>query len=289
MKPLKYIITSLIIAILASIPVVDAATDIETKIAETKATIQKLLEVKDDTSLPVNERQQLELQLKKSITLNIIDIAASQIQEMRQQMDKVNFPDSEDWGKVKTYVYNSLDAYGTFYKESRISLEASDITLEEVRGIAQEIETKKESEIDPFLQKTANISTAFGISNIIKRADERRWKVLDDVNKIYTQKLTDNRDLRESFNKAADAISEAKTLNNKSKEIMLNRYIPKEEPIEVTTATTTATTTVSEVIDTENAEDAELKEIIKQSAEHIRQAYSIFLEMSITVKEYLDQ
>src|SRR3989344_7584307 len=65
---------------LSSLPV-QAATDVDETISKTKEDIQQLLEIKDDTTLSDEERGRLELQLKKNITMNIVDIASTQIKE----------------------------------------------------------------------------------------------------------------------------------------------------------------------------------------------------------------
>ncbi len=290
-----------------------AASDVATKISETKEVVQQLLEIKDDTTLSEPERQQLELQLKKNITIRVVDIAQAQIKEMREQMDKVAFPDSDDWNEVKKFVYTSIESYDTFYKESKRSLESNELSLEDVKIIAQRIGTKKNEEIDPFLQKATNISTTFGISEIVKRADERRKKVLSDVDKIYSQKLTTEKDLRDAFEKAAQSVTDARTFNNKAKEIMLNLYTvdatPLPSPIMDATSTIDPSPTPEplsrfiELFDEDVAKftgvrksqvtnehrDIYLKYVIKKSAEQIREAYNIFLQMSLSVKEFIQE
>ena len=288
-----------------------ASNTIDAKISETKDAVQKLLELKDDTTISAKDREKLEFQLKKSIVADIIDISGTQLNDAREQMQKTAFPQSEDWNEVKKFISVSLDEYDTYYKDARQSLRANDLTLDAVKDIAKKIEEKKTSEIDVFLRKTANIGTTFGISDILKRADERLKKVESDVDKVYAQKLTQKGDLKNSFQKAAEAVGNARTLNNRTKEIILNIYT-------ATTSSSTQTSTSSDFMIsfekdvqtflnekststpseelatstpplTNEQKEEYLQDLIRQSAEKVRDAYTIFIQMSLDGKEYIKE
>lgn len=289
------------------------AAPIDEKISDTKNTVQKLLEVKDDATLPAPEKERLALQLKKNIVTNVLDISTAQLKDARSALQQISFPESTDWKEVQTFIFSSLDTYDTFYKEARITLQKTDMTTDDVEKLAKEIEVKRENDIDIFLRKTTSIRTAFGISDILKRADERMKKVENDVQKIYSQKITQKDDLNILLQKATTNIKDGHALNNRAKEIILNLYIQtatgtatqtefstafekevdafiKEHSTQTEKKSEEKTTNELDVVRIYNIQKEEyLQDIIKRSAEKVREAYNIFIQMSLTVKEYTQE
>jgi len=306
-----------LICVLQVIPAY-AASNIDEKISETKDTVQKLLEIKDDTTLSIEERDRLEFQLKKSIIASIIDISLTQLKDARAYTQNISFPQSKDWENVKSFIFDSLDTYDAYYKEAKNSLQSNELTIEGMRELAKKIEIKKTTDIDAFLRKATSIRTTFGVNEILKRADERLKKVESDVHKIYAQKLTQKDDLNVSFQKAASAVGDARTLNNKAKEIILNLYTTatssasttedrahaesfilsfenevhlfiKEHSASSTQASTTSLDAPLSISITDEQKEEYLQDIIRQSAEKVRDAYNIFIQMSLDVKEYIKE
>lgn len=302
MKRISYVIIPIALVFLfGTAPVY--ATDIDSKISETKDVVQKLLQIKDDTSLDSVEREKLELQLKKTIVESILKISELQMDNAKGQLDAVSFPESDDWREVKSFLYESLDSHRDMFAKTKESLKSDSISLDSIKEIAKNLEDEKIGEVDIFLKRVTNVSVAFNISDILKLTEERLKKVSSDVDKIYAQKLSDNEELRNLFRKAAQEVGDARTRNNQTKEIMLHLYTKEAESATGTPAddyfmaaflknvgdfvknTDTSSTSSFEETNISKAQKEEyLQNIIKQSAEYVRDAYSTFIQMSLSVK-----
>ncbi len=289
-----------------------AASDVDSKIAETKTNVQRLLEIKDNTSITQQEKDRLELQLKKNIVTNIIDISVSQLSDIRSKLSGIAFPQTDDWKSVQSYLFSGIDSYLSFYQQSKNTVQSGDaLTLDQVQEIAKNIEQKKSQEIDTFTEKASNVISAFNIADIVKLADDRLSKVRSDVDKVYAQKLVKTNVLRDSLDKAAQAVQDARDANISSKEIILNVYtddwrnsstssdfavsLRKDaqqyafDQMKQSTSTANLVSSPDKIPVTDVLIEEYLQNIIHQSADSIRGAYSIFLQMSLSVNQYLQQ
>jgi hypothetical protein len=308
-KRIYFYITAIIIIAITGLNTTPAfaASEVDSKLSETKEAVQKLLQVKDDTTISEEDRARLELQLKKSIISGIIDISSAQLKEAREQLRKLSFPASEDWNDIKDAAFASLDAYEKFYREAKTELQTSGMTLEKTTILARKLEEKKTGEIDAFVREISNIGAVFGISDVLKLGDERLKKVGDDVEKVYAQKLVQKTELRNSLQKASQALAAGRQTNNRTKEIILHLYEPGEAAsssksfhaalendvrayLRGKTGTSTATATSSALKEVSKMQKEEyLQELIRKSAEQVRDAYDIFLQMSVSVKGYIKE
>ena len=277
--------------------------EVEKKLGETKQQLQELVQLKDSTTLPVSEKEQQEIELRKTILGNVLDIAQSQLRDISTQLDSVIFPDSEEWKSVKKYLQDKNTSFLSFYSSQRTEMQAA-TSVAMLKDIAKNIEKEKTEEIDSHIRRVTTVMNILSIDTILSLGDARREKIKDDIEKIYTQKLVQDNELRNLFNKASTSLSQAHELANIAKQIVLHLYtetststLQFKDDLKKTivqerneqlrqTAPPYTIYTVSDI--TSNDTEAYLRSIIRQSAQSVQSAYDIFLQMSLLVRGYLN-
>lgn len=277
--------------------------EIEKKLGETKQQLQELAQLKDNTALPATEKVQQEIELRKTILENVLTIAHDQLQDITTQLDSVTFPDSEEWKNVKEYLVESNTSFLSYYETQQAAL-ASATSVEALKEIAKDIEKKKTEEIDPHVRRVTTVMNILSMDGILMLGDDRRDKIKSDIEKIYSQKLVKDNDLRDLFNEASLSLSQSHEYLNTAKQIVLHLYA------DTSTSTLQFTETLKKKIVQERNEqlrqtappytiftvsditsddiDGYLRSIIRQSAQSVQKTYDIFLQMSLLVREYLN-
>lgn len=285
------------------------------KLSDTKDSVNELLELKDNDLISPQEKEKMEISIRKKIILKVIDLSKSQLIDLQKKLDSAKVPDSDDWKLVKEDFAKKTESFIKYYDESdKFISEGGDISLEEIKSLAKKIEDKKAGEIDPEVKKMNNVVVIFGISDILGLVDERFNKIKLDINKVYEKKLVKDQSLMDLFKKSSTIIEESRALSDKSKEVVLNIYSDqsatttkefikglKEEIFEgieskldkndSEKSDKNASSTESAI---ESAEDVSWKEIdsylndlIINSLGGVRQAYEVFIKMSLNIKKFI--
>ncbi|GEM_PF-4667781 len=277
--------------------------EMEKKLGETKQQLQELAQLKDSTTLPAAEKVGQEIELRKTILGNVLTIAQSQLQDIATQLDSVTFPDSEEWKNVQEYLVENNTSFLSYYETQKTAL-SSATSVEVLKEVAKDIEKKKTEEIDPHVRRVTTVMNILSMDGILMLGNDRRDKIKNDIEKIYSQKLVKDNDLRDLFNDASFSLSQSHEYLNTAKQIVLHLYtdtststLQFRESLKKTivqerneqlrqTAPPYTIFTVSDI----SSDDIEgyLRSIIRQSAQSVQNTYDIFLQMSLLVREYLN-
>lgn len=276
--------------------------EIDQKLNETKAEVQKLADIKDKTDISDEEKVKLEIESKTKIILDVVDVSVAQIKDLESKFLSSNFPESDEWKAIKEEYTKEISSYFDFYKEEQDKINKDGLDLIKVKEIAKEIELKKIQEIDLGAKEISNIIVVLSISDILKLADQRIDKVGADVSKIYDKNLTKANVLRDLYADARSLVLKSRQLNDTSKQVIVNLY-----SIDKSTST-------KEFVDglmnslkekekmaklkydnegkliiksDDQLMDEYLESLVVESLDTIKQAYDVFVKMSVNVKEYL--
>lgn len=277
-------------------------SEIDQKLNETKAEVQKLADIKDKTDISDEEKVKLEIESKTKIILDVVDVSVAQIKDLESKFLSSNFPESDEWKAIKEEYTKEISSYFDFYKEEQDKINKDGLDLIKVKEIAKEIELKKIQEIDLGAKEISNIIVVLSISDILKLADQRIDKVGADVSKIYDKNLTKANVLRDLYADARSLVLKSRQLNDTSKQVIVNLY-----SIDKSTST-------KEFVDglmnslkekekmaklkydnegkliiksDDQLMDEYLESLVVESLDTIKQAYDVFVKMSVNVKEYL--
>jgi hypothetical protein len=198
---------------------------VSSKLSETQSDVTKLLNVKDDTTLTDQERERMEIDLKKKIISDVLDVSLNQIQTSQDQLGKLNLPGSDDWSSVKGFFNKNLETSKAYYQDTQDKLNSVDgSTLSGLNDLAKSLQDKKSSEIDPIIQRLNVVAATVNISDIISVADDRLSKVSADVSKIYSKKLTENMTLQTLLDQASGYVKKAHDFQDRALSTIINVY-----------------------------------------------------------------
>ena len=279
-----------------------ASTDVQQKLIQTQNEMDKLFELQDQNALSSSAKQALEIDIKTKIILDVVDLARTQIQETREAVEKIIPSDKNEWTRVVEAIKTMLHDDDSYYESvENVLTDSHTVTLEDLKNIAKTMEQKKKSDINPDIKHIKTVVTSLNADSILSIADNRLQKVNSDVSKIYTNKLTKNTSLKESFAKAEKLIAQAHEKNTKAQKIITNLYADqnststqlfmKDISREILSSlalptTTSSTTTASSTVSTIQVRSY-IETLTLATLDDIHQAYAIFLDMSANIKTYL--
>lgn len=286
----------------------DPITD---KLAETKADVTKLLNIKDDTTLSADQKQQMEIDLNKQIISNVLDVALNQVSSVQDQLSKVTIPDSDEWKAVENYLSGTLKNDQQYYQDSQNTFSSStDMTLDDLKAFAKNLNDKKTNQIDPDIQRANLVIAELNTSDILSVTDSRLSKVSSDVDKIYNKGLTQNQTLRDLYNQAAGYVSDAHTYDDQARQMIINVYTAtsststkdfisslkdkiaknKEEAAKALSdisAPDSTSTSTQDFSATQQDLDNYLANLVSKVYGNIKSAYDVFVKMSVNINQYL--
>ncbi|MFA7201587.1 MAG: hypothetical protein WC099_01145 [Candidatus Paceibacterota bacterium] len=269
------------------------------QLTEIKDQIRQLFELQDSITIPQQDKDLQELQLRRKILTAIVTATQKQTATARDEFEKIQLPNSDDWKQIHDSILSSFDATQEYYTEvyNRITNDPN-LTSSLLKNIARDIEQKKTQEIDPLIKKAHVIVATFNITDMLKVGDDRLAKIKLDVDKIYTQKLTRSQTLKQLFEKASLELSQAREFNDLSKETILYAYTTPEtgssteyldalyKKLEKEKGDSLRTTHSSTDSSSEVIQDY-IQKTVTESITSIKSVYDIFMKMSSNVKSYL--
>jgi len=308
--PIKYAVALLAITALFVFGIfsrVYAQDDaINSKLSETKDDITKLLNIKDDLTLNPAQKENLEIELKRKIISNVLEISLDQVETAKSQLDKISMPETDEWNSVRDYLSNLLNKDSQYYQDTQnIFNDSPGLNLNELSSFVKKLEEKKSTDIDLDLQKVNVIMAELSMSDILSVTDDRLAKVSSDINKIYSKKLTQNQTLKKMFNQASEAVKKAHDLDDQARSMIINVYtndtgtstrdfvsalkekiLKSKEGAFAASSTSTADNKIKLTVTSQDL-DNYLADLATQAYNSIKNAYDIFVKMSINVKTYL--
>lgn len=320
----KWLIAALAIpavasAVAGSTAKIARASSVSDQLSQTQQEVAKLFQLKDQSGIPDQQKQQLEIDIKKKIITDVIGVAKTQIDALRQSVQQAPFPKTEDWQRVFDQFNATLDADEAYYQTVQDAIDTKpSISNDDISALASAIQERKKASIDPDLRHIQTILATFNVSDILSITDAREQKIGTDIDKVYAKNLTKNPSLRDAYAQARDLIADAHHSNDRAQSITITLYADQNDSStralmqdilkevtawEATTSSSTQDTSTtmlqSDKTPTDQGGATSTPQIIAPSRVHpyiealivrsltdIKKAYGIFTQMSQNVQKY---
>ncbi len=227
-------------------------SDTETKLQETKETVNELVEAKDENS-------PFDISLRIKTFKKVIELSKSEAKDL-----KINLLALEDINKKlipwREKAVKELNSITKHYEDrlQEISEKESDLTLEEIQTIASDFKNWREENYIPIQNKVQNLLLIKKESKALEIAKKRLEKINNDLQILQKAKIGDTEKLFEMFKNAEEFIKNAEEENKEASKILIEQYsIPEPKatstPTENSTSTENTTTTIETTTSTEKS------------------------------------
>ncbi|HMB17484.1 MAG TPA: hypothetical protein VKO61_01060 [Candidatus Paceibacterota bacterium] len=225
-------------------------SDTETKLQETKETVNELVEAKDENS-------PFDISLRIKTFKKVIELSISETKDLKINLIALEDIDKDliSWREKTVKELNKIIKH---YEDKlqEINEQESDLSLEEIQTIASEFKSWREENYIPVQNKIQNLLLINKESKALKIAKKRLEKINNDLQILQRAKIGDTEKLRKMFKNAEELINNAEETNQKASEMIIEQYsIPEPEatstPVKTSTSTENSTTTIKNATSTE--------------------------------------
>jgi len=298
MKKNTIIIASFLILFGITVPFSFASAqspEINQKLDETRGKVEQLVKIKDNSSLSEQDKANAEISIKREVLLNVLDLAQLQIKTVRTKLDDVIFPDTEEWSAIKEKLYNALDAARDYYSTTESDINDNDaLTLDDIKTVASDVEQHKIDTFDATVRNVNDVILTFNVGDVLLLAQDRLHKINSDITKIYAKRLTNSSTLKQMFFAASRSMDQARSLDDKAKEILLNVYGQDTSPsskrfidnlsktlmVDYLATASSSTSTEQTSPDKRALIENHIRSLVVKSLNYIKQTYATFIDMS---------
>jgi hypothetical protein len=211
----------------------------ETKLQETKETINELVEAKDENS-------PFDISLRIKTFKRVVDLSISEAKDLKINLIAIEKLNQKliDW---RNNEINNLNKIIEYYEEKLKSVEDKEgsLKLEEIQDIATDFKNWREENYIPVKEKIQNLLLIKKEEKALEISSRRLEKISKDLNILKKTKIKNTGELNRMFKNANAFIQEAEKDNETALKILIERYASKEEAEKATSTLDTATTTVT--------------------------------------------
>jgi len=230
--------------------------------------LETLVTIRDDDSLPQAEKEQKELEARKAVLKEALSLSLQETKDLITRLEELSFAaDSKEAGMKDAFI-GALRSYAAYY-EQQISKVDSAASSSEVKAMAQEVRSYRETIHNPNIQRIVDFVLVFRNESILSVARTRHTKISGDIKKLEKRGFIDQGAFDEKLAEARLDIDEAAALYTNARQLVL------------------ADQTGSETEGEEGEKKATARETIGASFDKIKGAYTIFLGISKDVRAIL--
>ncbi|MFH1188589.1 MAG: hypothetical protein V1652_01960 [bacterium] len=281
----------LMMTVWAPMPVF-ADSEIKTAVTPVETSLNTLITIRDNDKLPAKEKEEQELVARKEVLKEALTLSIDETNNLLDSLNKLSEfkKDSQESGMRNAFT-GMLQSYIAYYEQQ---LEKADklATIADIKTLAQEIKTYRETIHNPNVQHIVDFILLSRDESIIEIAKVRFGKIVSDIRKLERNSFIEYGTFDESLNTANAFIIKAESLHKQAKDILFA------EPSAITSTATTikleqqtiATTSEGNdviAIDSETPEEISVRDIIMTSFDNIKSAYSIFITISKNARSLL--
>lgn len=278
----KYITTTITILLtlllsVAAPSIAFAESDIKQATEPVQKSVNTLVTILDDDTLSAVEKETQELAARKQVLKDALTLSIAETKELLANLKGLPAfeKESKESGMQSAFI-GALQSYASYYEQQLKKVDDLGST-DEVKSLAQEIKTYRETIHNPNVQQVVDFVLLFHNRDIITIAATRHGKIVSDIRKLENKGLIDEGMFDRSLTEADTYIDEADDLNKSAKEMMFS--IKEEQPID--------TTALEENVIEEAKEEPTVRDTILKSFDDIKSAYAIFLTISREVRSIL--
>lgn len=306
------VIISLVVLSLTLSPIF-AQENLQAPNKEVANKVGELVELKDDNTLSDEDREIKEIVIRREALDKIANLSLLEIKNLE---DKINSLDlnSDIQIQIKERFLEILDNNRKYSEDLKIKTENDELTLEEVKDLAQKYKDWREENYNKYVKKLTVFTLAFQEKSVLKTANIRLEKIMADLGKLESAKLIKKEDTWKYIDSAMKSLTNAQIFNSNAEKIIIDVIEkcvlypasstpeampeiatstlekigePLTKPVPVTeefTASSTAklATSTQEIIPENDAQA-----LIERSLKEIKNAYNSFISISNKVKAKL--
>ena len=231
--------------------------------------IEDLINIKDE------EGESLAFRIKAF--KQVIELAIAEAKNLKVKLISLEKLDEKelDWQNEQIEKLNTIIEF--YEKEQKTLSEQKAVTLEWIKTKAQNFKEWREDNYFPVAEDINNFLLIQQQQKAIETAQERLKKINRDLQLFKKREIKNLKLLSDLFAKAELAITESIKLNKQATTAFWEDQ-KKSKLINNTTTTVSSTTTLS------ISSSINIRDLIKESLNKIKEAYQIFIEMSKLVK-----
>lgn len=260
--------------------------------------LQKAFEsVKDglDTLVDAKDtKTQDDLALRIDIFNKVLTFATTEAKDLKLKLLALDTLDTslslwrDETVKKITALLEQYDDEKTSFEKTRAAL-----TLQELKVASEKFRVLRESLFLPLADNAQDFLLIDQESRALQVSAKRFQKISDDVKKLEKAKAKGVLDLQKFLAKAGKLLDEAETLNARASITFKTLHIIPPPIFEISTTTAPLpTSTPSSTYTGEGGESMRateknmtVRDMVMQSLQKIKEAYQVFLEMSVFVKK----
>ena len=145
------IIITLVILSLTLTPIF-AQENLQAPSKEVSNKVDELVELKDDNTLSDQDKEIKEIRIRKEALGKITNLASLEIKNLEDKINSLNF-ESNTQNQRKEVFLEILDKNKKYSEELRLKTENDELTLEEVKNLAQEYKNWREENYNRYIKK----------------------------------------------------------------------------------------------------------------------------------------
>jgi hypothetical protein len=264
----------------------------ENETADLSASVNQLIEVKDDKSLTESERLIKELEARKQVIKDALALSLKEIDGLETSFKAIKTKD-ERVNAFQKASFEYLESAKIFYEEQTSTID--DLPdIEAVKAEAQTIKDYRNADYNAKISRITNFLLLNQTGELIKVAETRWQKIDSDLTKLERGQFISAGYFDTNMQKAQKYINDAVSLSNDAKEQILEDFEAEQTPAEeepklmATERTEAPALTGSGAIEIEaEPEVVNPKELIAASLTNLKSSYDVFLQISQSVKKIL--
>lgn len=255
-----------------------AQENLKSALKEVAEKIEDLAEVKEDDTLPYEERIRKEIQTRKEALLKIFELTLLEDEALKNKLNGIENL-NEIQKQIRDILLIALKENENAYQEMRKRLDGAD-NLKEIKQLAVDFKNWRAFVHNPKTEKIISFALVFQEKNVLGITRNRLEKIKADLEKLEKMKIIQKEDTGNLLAEAIGNIEKAENLNKQAKDALFLLLAKELYPLDnAATSTELMAAAVSE------NEPPSVKSLVEESLKNIKEAYRIFIEISKVVKE----
>lgn len=260
--------------------------------------VTNLINTKDQDNLTPEQKEKDEQNLRLEIFGKVLDLSIKEVEDIIEQL-KVLKNLNEPETNLRNQLLEKFNGFLQFYDEQKKNLnQPEEFDLTAIKKLAQDFKNWRENIYRPIFETATDFLLINQQEAVLEMTEKRYQKISLDINKLKKTNLEGIDILEKSLDQAANLIKTAKDLWQETEDNFwqILDFTALATASSTPTATSSgetvtliATSTITPTSTSVTAEDQSLsiKNLIGESLNKIKEAYRIFIEMSIFVKKLL--
>ncbi len=243
-----------IIGLTVPFALIFAQENLQAPLKDVTNKVDELIELKDNTTLSDQEKEQKEIEIRKEALEKILSLSLIEIKNLEDKINALNLS-SKDQLAIKEKFLEILESNKQFSTELNSKIEKDSLTLEEIKNFAQEYKDWRDSNYNKYVKKINVFILTFQEKQFLKTADTRLQKIMSDLKKLEDLRILKKEDTSSFIEASMKNLTTAENLN-KDAETLITSTI-KKELLETASSTT--------IIEKESATTTQKLEIIEEA------------------------